>query len=55
MADVGHCKFKQENQMKSIGIASNFTKWPWLEMTIEGIVHIKTYKATKLNIIQPIA
>ncbi len=28
-------------------MASNFTKWHWLEMAEEGTVHIKTCKATK--------
>ncbi len=33
--------------IKSIRIASNFTKWSWLEMTNEDIVYIKTCKTTK--------
>ncbi len=51
MADMGRCKFEQENQWK----ASNFTKWSWLEMTKDIAVHIKNMQSNKMNIIQNIA
>ncbi len=44
----GALQILTENQSK----ASNFAKRPWPQMTKEDIVHIKTCKATKMNIIQ---
>ncbi len=40
MADVGCCKFKRE-PIKSIRLALNLIKQPWLEMTKEDTVYIK--------------
>ncbi len=41
--------------IKSIRIASNFTKWPWLEMAKEDIVHYKNMPSNKMSIIQHVA
>ncbi len=38
--------------IESIRTASNFTERPSLEMTTEGIVHIKNMQSNRVNIIQ---
>ncbi len=51
MADMG-LQLQTREPIKSIRTASNFTKWPWLEMTKEDTVHIKNMQSNKMNIIQ---
>ncbi len=54
IGNVVPCKFKRE-PIKSIRIASIFTKQPWLLMAKENIVHIKNMQDNKMNIIPHIA
>ncbi len=49
MANMG------QESIGRIRIASNFTKWPWLEMAKEDIVHIKNMQSNKRNTIRHIA
>ncbi len=54
MADVGCCKFKQENKSK----ASEYIKLCEKFLTgndKEGIAHIKNMQSNKMNIIEHIA
>ncbi len=49
----GRCDALQiqiKEPIKSIRIASNFAKWPWLEMAKEDIVHIKNMRSNKMII-----
>ncbi len=43
----GAMQIQTKEQIESIRIASNLATRPWLEMAKEGIVHIRTCKATK--------
>ncbi len=52
MSDVKRCKLKTREPIKSVRIASNFTKPPWLERVKEGIMHIKNMQSNKMNMIQ---
>ncbi len=51
----GRLQIQKREPIKSIRIASDFTKQPWLEMANEGIVYIKNIQNNKMNIIQHIA
>ncbi len=51
----GDLQIQTREPIKSIRIASNFTKWPWLEIAKEVIVHIKNMQSSKIYIIQHIA
>ncbi len=44
----GALQIQTREPIKSIRTASNFTKRPWLEVSKEDIVHIKTCKAAIL-------
>ncbi len=51
----GALQIQTSEPIKSIRIASNFTKRSSLEMTKENTVHIKNMQNNKMNIIQHIA
>ncbi len=47
----GAPQIQTREPIKTIKIASNFTKQPWLEIAKEDTVHIKNMQSIKTNII----